>query len=61
MADKSRCQKQTHDLVEEGVGSEAEVVEEVVDSEAEEVAIVGGIKEEEEVSSSSYSCSYSTA
>ena len=60
MADKSRCQKQTH--VGEGVDSEAEVAEEAVDLEGEEVAAMArGIKVEEEVSSSSYSCTYSTA
>lgn len=61
MADKSRCRKQTHDLVGEGVDSEAEVAEEAVDLEGEEVAAMArGIKVEE-VSSSSYSCTYSTA
>lgn len=61
MADKSRCQKQTHELVGEGVDSEAEVAEEAVDLEDEEVAAMArGIKVEE-VSSSSYSCTYSTA
>lgn len=60
MVDKSRCQKQTHELVGEGVGSEAEVAEEAVDLEGKEVAMAGGIKVEE-VSSSSYSCTYSTA
>ena len=61
MADKSRCQKQTHDLVGEGVDSEAEVAEEAVDLEDEEevAAMARGIKVEE-VSSSSYSCTYST-
>ena len=60
MADKSRCQKQTHDLVGEGVDSEAEVAEEAVDLEGAEVAAMArGIKVEE-VSSSSYSCTYST-
>lgn len=55
MADKSRCQKQTHDLV---VDSEAEVAEEAVDLEGEEVvAMARGIKVEE-VSSSSYSCTH---
>lgn len=55
MADKSRCQKQTHDLV---VDSEAEVAEEAVDLEGEEVAAMArGIKVEE-VSSSSYSCTH---
>lgn len=56
MADKSKCQKQTHELVEEGVDSEAEAAEEAVDLEDEEVAAMArGIKVEE-VSSSSYSC-----
>ena len=45
MVDKSRCQKQTHV---------------VVDMEGEEVAMARVIKVEE-VSSSSYSCTYSTA
>ena len=55
MADKSRCQKQTHYLV---VDSEAEVAEEAVDLEGEEVAAMArGIKVEE-VSSSSYSCTH---
>lgn len=50
MADKSRCQKQTHVLVAEGVDSGAEVVEEAVDLEDEEVAAMArGIKVEEEV------------
>lgn len=62
MADKSRCQKQTHELVGEGVDSEAEVAEEAVDLEDEEAAAMArGIKVEEEVSSSSCSCTYSTA
>lgn len=61
MADRSRCQKQTRELVGEGVDSGAEVAEEAVDLEGEEVAaITRGIKVEE-VSSSSYSCTYSTA
>ena len=48
MADKSRCQKQTHDLVGEGVDSVAEVAEEAVDLEGEEVAAMArGIKVEE--------------
>lgn len=48
MADKSRCQKQTH--VGEEVDSEAEVAEEAVDLEGEEVAAMArGIKVEEEV------------
>lgn len=58
MADKSRCQKQTHDLV---VDSEAEVADmagEEVDMAGEEVAAMArGIKVEE-VSSSSYSCTH---
>ena len=60
MVDKSRCQKQTHKLVGEEVGSEAEVAQQAVDLEGEEVALAEGIKVEE-VSSSSYSCTYSTA
>ena len=61
MVDKSRYQKQTHELVGEGVDSGAEVAEEAVDLEGEEVApMARGIKVEE-VSSSSYSCTYSTA
>lgn len=57
MADESRCQKQTHELVGEGV---AEVAEEAVDLEGEEVAMAGEVAMAE-VSSSSYSCTYSTA
>ena len=38
MADISRCRKQTHDLVGEGV---AEVAEEAVDLEGEEVPMAG--------------------
>ena len=61
MADKSRCRKQTHDLVGEGV---AEVAEEAVDLEGEEVAMAGeevaiaGEVAIAKVSSSSYSCTY---
>ena len=54
MADISRCRKQTHDLVGEGV---AEVAEEAVDLEGEEVAMAGEVAMAE-VSSSSYSCTY---
>ena len=54
MADESRCQKQTHELVGEGV---AEVAEEAVDLEGEEVAMAGEVAMAE-VSSSSYSCTY---
>ena len=67
MADKSRCRKQTHELVGEGVGTEAEVAEEAVDLEGEEVAMAGeevaiaGEVAIAKVSSSSYSCTYSTA